>query len=194
MRITACIGFSFTLAALAIFSFSNGPLQPIASEWVIFFFAFNIMFFASILIAVISSFELAVIRAEDALQTEFGRAEILLHNILPADTALRLKAREAPLADQHDSVSVLLADLAGFTNLSRTLSAGELVNFLNDLFSRFDDLANKHGAEKIKTIGDEYMVATGLSGYVADHAEKWPISPWACRRRLLSFAPSITSI
>ncbi len=194
VRITACIGFSFTLAALAIFSFSIGPLQPIASEWVIFFFAFNIMFFASILIAVISSFELAVIRAEDALQTEFGRAEMLLHNILPADIALRLKAREEPLADQHDSVSVLFADLAGFTNLSRTLSAGELVNLLNDLFSRFDDLANKHGAEKIKTIGDAYMVATGLSGNVADHAEKIADLALACRRRLLSFAPSITSI
>ena len=194
MRITACIGFSFTLAALAIFSFSNGPLQPIASEWVIFFFAFNIMFFASILIAVISSFELAVIRAEDALQTEFGRAEMLLHNILPADIALRLKAREEPLADQHDSVSVLLADLADFTNLSRTLSAGELVNLLNVLFSRFDDLANKHGAEKIKTIGDAYMAATGLHGNVADHAEKIADLALACRRRLLSFAPSITSI
>lgn len=172
MRITACIGFSFTLAALAIFSFSDGPLQPIASEWVIFFFTFNIMFFASILIAVISSFELAVIRAEDALQTEFSRAKMLLHNILPANIELRLKAREEPLADQHDSVSILFADLAGFTNLSRTLSTGELVNLLNDLFSRFDDLANKHGAEKIKTIGDTYMVATGLSGNVADHAEK----------------------
>ena len=158
------------------------------------FFAFNIMFFASILIAVISSFELAVIRAEDALQTEFGRSEMLLHNIFPADIALRFKAREEPLADQHDSVSVLFADLAGFTNLSRTLSAGELVNLLNDLFSRFDDLANKHGAEKIKTIGDAYMVATGLSGNVAEHAEKIADLALACRRRLLSFAPSITSI
>jgi class 3 adenylate cyclase len=94
-----------------------------------------------------------------------------LLNILPVDIATRLKAQEEPLADTHESVSVLFADLAGFTDISRKMSAGELVNLLNDLFSRFDLLAEKHGAEKIKTIGDAYMVATGLKGSVADHAE-----------------------
>jgi adenylate cyclase len=100
VRIALSMVFTFALAALAIFSFYNGPLQPIVSEWVIFFFAFNIALFASILIAVISSYELAVVRAEDALQTEFDRAEMLLLNILPGDIATRLKAREEPLADQ----------------------------------------------------------------------------------------------
>ncbi len=75
------------------------------------------------------------------------------------------------MADTHQSVSVLFADLAGFTDISRKMEADELVNLLNDLFSRFDKLAEKHGAEKIKTIGDAYMMATGLNGSVADHAE-----------------------
>jgi len=108
---------------------------------------------------------------ERQLESEKQRSDALLLNILPADIAARLKEREEPLADTHESVSVLFADLAGFTNISRKMSAEELVNLLNDLFSRFDGLAEKHGAEKIKTIGDAYMVATGLKGSVADHAE-----------------------
>jgi class 3 adenylate cyclase len=109
---------------------------------------------------------------ERLLDDEKRQSEALLLNILPAQIAARLKAREEPLADSHDSVSVLFADLAGFTDLSRKMSADELVNLLNDLFSRFDNLAEQHDAEKIKTIGDAYMVATGLQGSVADHAEK----------------------
>lgn len=109
---------------------------------------------------------------ERLLEDEKRRSEALLLNILPVEIAARLKAREEPLADSHDSVSVLFADLAGFTDISRKMSASELVTLLNDLFSRFDKLAAKHGAEKIKTIGDAYMVATGLYGSVADHAEK----------------------
>ncbi len=105
------------------------------------------------------------------LDEEKQRSDALLLNILPAEIATRLKAREEPLADNHESVSVLFADLAGFTNISRKMSANELVTLLNDLFSRFDMLVEKHGAEKIKTIGDAYMVATGLSDSVGDHAE-----------------------
>lgn len=111
-------------------------------------------------------------KLERLLESEKQRSDALLLNILPAEIATRLMAQEEPLADAHENVSVLFADLAGFTDLSRKMSASELVNLLNDLFSRFDKLAEQHGAEKIKTIGDAYMVATGLSGSVADHAEK----------------------
>jgi len=109
---------------------------------------------------------------ERMLEDEKRRSDALLLNILPAEIAGRLKAQEEPLADHHESVSVLFADLAGFTDISRKMSANELVTLLNDLFSRFDKLVAEHGAEKIKTIGDAYMVATGLKGSVADHAEK----------------------
>ena len=98
---------------------------------------------------------------ENLLAEERQRSEELLLNVLPADIAARLKAEKEPLADSHDTVSVLFADLAGFTDMSRKLSPEALVNLLNDLFSRFDRLVEQHGAEKIKTIGDAYMVATG---------------------------------
>lgn len=107
---------------------------------------------------------------EMLLEEEKRRSEDLLLNVLPAEIAARLKVQEEPLADAHESVSVLFADLASFTDLSRKMTAAELVNLLNDLFSRFDKLAEECGAEKIKTIGDAYMVATGLSGSVANQA------------------------
>jgi class 3 adenylate cyclase len=106
---------------------------------------------------------------ERLLDQEKQRTEELLLNILPAEIAERLKDQEEPIADHCESVSVLFADLVGFTNMSRNMPATDLVSLLNDLFSRFDVLVERHGAEKIKTIGDAYMVAAGLTGGAVDH-------------------------
>ena len=109
---------------------------------------------------------------ERLLEEEKEKSDTLLLNILPEDVALRLKLKEELLADHHDQVSVLFADLVGFTPLSRELSASQLVNLLNDLFSRFDMLTEQYGVEKIKTIGDAYMAATGLAGDASHHADR----------------------
>ncbi|MFY0612405.1 MAG: hypothetical protein JXQ99_12810 [Hyphomicrobiaceae bacterium] len=109
---------------------------------------------------------------EKMLQREKQRSDQLLLNILPAEVAERLKAGEEPLADHREAVTVLFADLVGFTNMSRQMPAADLVALLNDLFSRFDALVEANGAEKIKTIGDSYMVASGLTESSADHVEQ----------------------
>lgn len=106
---------------------------------------------------------------ERLLDQEKRRSDELLLNILPAEIAERLKTEEQPIADQCESATVLFADLVGFTNLSRQMPPTELVDLLNDLFSRFDVLVEQHGAEKIKTIGDAYMVAAGLSDSASNH-------------------------
>lgn len=170
-RYVLCSALTLVMIAIGVYAKLTDPLRTISTGTEIFFFANNIIVMLVIVVAVIATYDLAVTRAEEALQFEFSRAEALLLNILPAEIATRLKANEEPLADTHESVSVLFADLAGFTGISRTMSADELVNLLNDLFSRFDKLSELHGAEKIKTIGDAYMVATGLNGNIADHAE-----------------------
>ncbi len=108
---------------------------------------------------------------EQLLEIEKQRSEALLLNILPRDIAERLKASEKTIADDCESATVLFADLVGFTELSRRLPAGELVALLNDLFSRFDRLVERRGAEKIKTIGDAYMAAAGVPRMRSDHAE-----------------------
>jgi class 3 adenylate cyclase len=110
-------------------------------------------------------------RAEKAQQEAFFLSESLLHNVLPPTIATRLKQSNAVIADCFTDASVLFADIAGFTPLSQSLTPVELVQMLDDLFSRIDDLVRKHGLEKIKTIGDAYMVASGIPERRSDHAD-----------------------
>ena len=110
-------------------------------------------------------------RAEKAQQEAFALSEALLHNVLPPTIASRLKQSSAVIADNFTDASVLFADIAGFTPLSQRLTPVELVQMLNELFSRIDDLVRKHGLEKIKTIGDAYMVAAGVPDKRSDHAD-----------------------
>jgi class 3 adenylate cyclase len=103
---------------------------------------------------------------------ERERSERLLLNILPAPIAERLKESEGPIADHHAEATILFADIAGFTAMSTSMPAGDLVTMLNAVFSGFDQLARRHGVEKIKTIGDAYMAVAGLPHAVPDHVER----------------------
>jgi class 3 adenylate cyclase len=103
-------------------------------------------------------------RQLDELDAERGKSEALLLNILPASVAERLKADDRAIADGFAEVTVLFADIVGFTKLAERLSPVDVVRRLNELFSMFDDLAEELKVEKIKTIGDAYMAAAGLSG------------------------------
>ncbi|NEQ24107.1 MAG: adenylate/guanylate cyclase domain-containing protein, partial [Microcoleus sp. SIO2G3] len=109
--------------------------------------------------------------AYQKLEAERARTERLLINILPESIAQRLKQDQHTIADQFPDATVLFADVVGFTQLSSRISAAELVVLLNRLFSMFDEIAEKHGAEKIKTIGDAYMVVAGLPIPKSDHAQ-----------------------
>jgi class 3 adenylate cyclase len=110
-------------------------------------------------------------REHVALEREQAKSERLLLNVLPAPVAARLKAQEGVIADAFANVTVLFADIVGFTPLSERLSAAEVVRVLDCVFARFDTLAAEHGVEKIKTIGDAYMVAGGIPVWQEDHAE-----------------------
>lgn len=116
-------------------------------------------------------------QAEEALKREKERSERLLLNVLPHAIANQLKdsaslndptANNKPIAHNYDSVSILFADIVGFTGLSAQLTPIELVDWLNRLFSEFDRLAEQYQLEKIKTIGDAYMVAAGLPTPIPD--------------------------
>ena len=109
--------------------------------------------------------------AQEALKVQQEQSEKLLLNILPKPIAERLKAQQSTIADSFADVSVLFADIVGFTELSARMSPTELVKRLNVIFSHFDQLAEKYGVEKIKTIGDAYMVVGGLPMPRDDHAE-----------------------
>jgi guanylate cyclase len=105
------------------------------------------------------------------LAEEQRRSEGLLLNILPAQIAAILKQGKRVIANQYAAASVLFADVVDFTPLSARMKAVEIVEILNDVFSHFDELADRYGLEKIKTIGDCYMVASGIPAPRVDHAQ-----------------------
>ena len=107
-------------------------------------------------------------RARDAA---LASSERLLLNVLPRSIAERLKRHEGRIAETHEEVTVLFADVVDFTPFAERTPPERVVDVLDEVFSAFDDLARRHGLEKIKTIGDAYMVVAGLPEPRADHAE-----------------------
>jgi len=104
------------------------------------------------------------------VRSERERSESLLLNILPKDIVSILKRESRTIADHFDGASILFADVVDFTPMSEKMSPTELVDMLNEIFSYFDDLVDKYDVEKIKTIGDCYMVASGVPRPRPDHA------------------------
>ncbi|MCT7976006.1 adenylate/guanylate cyclase domain-containing protein [Laspinema olomoucense] len=127
---------------------------------------------AALLLALVFASAIAqeFVYALKQLQIEQAKSESLLLNILPKTIADRLKEETTTIADQFTDVTVLFADIVGFTTLSSRISPTELVTLLNEIFSEFDRLADLHGLEKIKTIGDAYMLVGGLPEPKADCA------------------------
>ena len=147
-----------------------GNSLPIPAHVKDTFFLMNIMGTACILYAVMRYFQSQKERTLHELELEQQRSEKLLLNILPKSIANRLKDNDMRIADSHDAVTILFADIVDFTKLTATMPPAELVDLLSQLFSRFDQLAEKYGLEKIKTIGDGYMVVGGAPVYLDDHA------------------------
>lgn len=115
--------------------------------------------------------------ASSALEDANQRVESLLLNVLPRSVAERLidadeRGNPTSIVESFDEATILFADIVGFTKLSHDMPPGELIRFLNDLFSAFDELAEKHGVEKIKTIGDAYMAVSGLPELDERHAAR----------------------
>ncbi len=125
--------------------------------------ALNLIVAASLIYAGLAYF----VRQRDRFQRE---SDDLLHNILPAEIAKRLKRGEHPIADHYGSVSVLFADIVDFTPMAANLTPGETIELLNEVFAAFDGFVDELGLEKIKTVGDEYMVAAGVPEESREHA------------------------
>jgi adenylate cyclase len=124
------------------------------------------------LIVAISFYSYSIINSSEALlEEERQKSEDLLLNILPEVIAKRLKTCPELIADDFQEATVLFADICNFSGMTNTMSADELVNMLDEVFSEFDSIADRHALEKIKTIGDEYMVAGGIPVPRADHCE-----------------------
>jgi class 3 adenylate cyclase len=176
------------LAAFAALVVVSGVFDPalaaraphIPNGLVVAFFVLNVVGVTSTAYVLLQYFE----RARDREQ---AKSERLLLNVLPAPVAARLKQDDGIIADACAEVSVLFADIVGFTPLSERLAAEDLVAVLDRVFAAWDRLAARHGVEKIKTIGDAYMVAAGIPVPRSDHAE-------ATAEMALAMGPALAAV
>ncbi len=141
-------------------------------QWLILaFFVFNV-----VIVSALAFFQLrAFVRQRDdalrMLRLEQDKTDSLLCNILPRAIANVLKDEPQTIAERYESVSILFADVVGFTPLSTTVEAAEMVNLLNEIYTHFDNVGDRYGLEKIRTMGDGYMVASGVPFPRPDHAQ-----------------------
>jgi class 3 adenylate cyclase len=139
-------------------------LQTVAVFFVLNFAAISVMIYSLLWYFANEKQKLRALvdASHEENRLERDRSERLLLNILPPGIAVRLKRKEVNIAQGHADVTVLVADIVGFTRMTEELSPVETVKILNDVFSIFDDLADRYRVDKIKTIGDAYMAAAGL--------------------------------
>lgn len=147
------------------------PENNIPLIWQTIIAAFNAINIAGMVFGALLFLVLQRDAAYGSLNVEKGKVEDLLLNILPKEIAELLKNESKVFADHHDEASILFADVVNFTSMSAGLKPMELVEILNEVFSYFDDLVDKYDLEKIKTIGDCYMVASGIPRARKHHAK-----------------------
>ena len=128
--------------------------------------------FAIILLGFAFYIHITFQKTESFMRLEHDKSEKLLQNILPLSIIKKLRDNPDTIAERFEDCTVLFSDIVGFTQMSKTMSAVSVVSLLNEIFSRFDDLAEKYNLEKIKTIGDAYMVVGGLPEPDENHVEK----------------------
>ncbi len=165
-------GFDYYLADALPASQIKVPIQTSVIFFVLNFAAVSTIVFLLLRYSAIEKRK-AQARLEEAhrlLQTEQERSERLLLNILPGPIAERLKNSNQTIADGFADVSVMFADIVNFTKVAEGLTPQQVFSMLNRIFSSFDELADRHGLEKIKTIGDAYMVAGGLNDQCRDYS------------------------
>ena len=162
-----CVIVVFFLEENSVVSVTNLPAQLVS-----FFFVLNISAVTILLFYLLRYFVNQNEQVKEKLKYEHvqltieqEKSERLLLNILPRRIAERLKSGEKVIADEHDKAVILFADIVQFTDISQRVTPKVLVENLNKVFTHFDALVEKYGLEKIKTIGDAYMVAAGLNGF-----------------------------
>lgn len=162
--ILACLTLIVTALLQSNINAHYDEVDPYLSQVV------NISITGFICLALIWSLSVLIDRSEESLVAEQKKSDDLLHNILPVNVAKDLKETGRTIPQRHKSVSILFTDFKGFTELVASISEITLVNELNDIFGRFDEIVEEAGVEKIETIGDAYVAASGLGEGITEHA------------------------
>lgn len=182
---------TYLLVSSALVIVLSGWVDPLVKleEWQLRTILYLIAFSSFMALCVFAHYFISVSEAaERRVERELARSEALLLNILPRPIAERLKRQPGTIADNFACVSVLFADIVGFTKLSSTASGAQVVEMLNEVFSAFDRIAAKYGLEKIKTIGDAYLIVGGIPHAMPDHAQRVLLMALEMEKALLSSA------
>ncbi len=164
------LAMAVLVAGLTVFTEPLLPLDTLP-PWMLFTMrVVNALMVLESVVLVLAVFQKEVLRSERNLTVERERSDRLLHAVLPAKIAGELRDRDRMIADHHPQVTVLFADIAGFTPWASQQSPETVVGLLEKIFTRFDGRVRAAGAEKIKTIGDAYMVISGAPDPRHDHA------------------------
>lgn len=162
--ILACLTLILTVILQSNINAHYDEVDPYLSQVV------NISITGIICLALIWSLSVLIDRSEDSLMAEQKKSDDLLYNILPVNVAKDLKETGRTTPQRHKNVTILFTDFKGFTELVASISEITLVNELNDIFGRFDEIVEEAGVEKIETIGDAYVAASGLGEGITEHA------------------------
>jgi adenylate cyclase len=161
------------------FYLATGDSYGIPMRTVAVFFVLNFTIVATVMWLLLryfvqqqENFQEELSRQHALVEIERNKSDELLNSVLPEHVAQRLKHNPGTIADGFADVSVLVADIVGFTRLAEELTPKQVVSFLDAVFSRFDELTDKYALDKIKTIGDAYMVAGGLEGDHTDYVDR----------------------
>jgi class 3 adenylate cyclase len=160
----ACLTLIITVAFQSYITAHLGGLDPYISQII------NISITGFICLILTSSMSVLIDKSEESLMAEQKKSDELLHNILPSNIVKDLKESGKTIPKRHKNVTVLFTDFEGFTELVASMSAITLVDELNDIFGRFDQIMEETEVEKIETIGDAYMAASGLDKEITNHA------------------------
>jgi len=165
-------GFLFSIIAGVLTSLIvyGGYITDAEPVFDIITFGFVAYSMTVLIIGVLRYLVMRLHNTEEKLRREYEKSNMLLHNILPVTIADRLKNGEQLIADRYENATILFCDLVGFTSMAENRFPEEIVKILNCLVSEFDKLSGSLGLEKIKTIGDAYLVVAGLPEHRSDHA------------------------
>lgn len=165
----------FVICVILVFFLENKFVidqMRLPQDVVVILFVLNICAVTTLIFFILRYFVHQNELVKQKLKLEQEKSEKLLLNILPPTVAHRLKEGETTIADEYDKAVILFADIVNFTNTSQHIAPGMLVENLNKIFTHFDKLVDTYGLEKIKTIGDAYMVASGLDKFSNDQIKK----------------------
>ena len=162
--ILACLTLIVTVIFQSNITAHFDGLDPYISQII------NISITGFICLILIASMSILIDKSEESLMAEQKKSDDLLHNILPANIVRDLKESGKTIPKRHKNVTILFTDFKGFTELVASIPAITLVNELNDIFGRFDQIMEETEVEKIETIGDAYMAACGLEKEMTNHA------------------------